>query len=164
MAAKLVSFHVPADKELLTALGEVALRHEHMNHIIKMTIKSLAGISLSEAILATTYESSGQLRDRARKLARKRLGEGKALLRLQALLANCKKLTEKRNALMHGVWAQELDGEPQIRDAYGVAGPLPTAEELNNLAKEIEDLTNLLNMERLEGFLYEALSENENVK
>lgn len=159
MKAKMITFHVPEDQELLAAFGEVALRHEHMNHILKMTIKSLADLTPAEAIAATVYESSGQLRDRIRKLAKKRLGEGKPLLKLQAMLTTCKKLTDKRNELVHGLWAQELDGDAHVRDAYGSVRPLPTVQELRELAKEIEELTNLLNFERLEGFLKLALSE-----
>ena len=159
--AKMIFFHVPEDQELLAAFGEVALRHEHMNHILKMTIKSLAGLTPAEALAATLYESSTQLRDRVRKLARKRLGEGTPLLKLQARLATCKKLTDKRNELVHGLWAQELDGNAHVRNAYGGARLLPTVQELRELAKEIKELTNQLNFERLEGFLKQALSEPE---
>lgn len=158
MTARMVSFHVPQDQELLAAFGEVALRHEHMNHILKMTIKSLAGLTPAEALAATKYEGSGQLRDRIRKIARKRLGEGTPLLKLQAILANCERLTEKRNELVHGLWAQELDGEAHVRDAHGNTRPLPTALELRKLGTEIEQLTLQLNSERLEGFLKQALS------
>lgn len=161
MATKMVRFHVPDDQELLAAFGEVALRHEHMNHILKMTIKSLAGLTPAEALAATKYEGSGQLRERIRKIARKRLGEGTPLLKLQAILTNCEKLTEKRNELVHGLWAQEIDGDAHVRDAHGNTRPLPTAQELRELAKEIEQLTNHLNYERLEGFFRQALSERE---
>lgn len=157
MSVKMISFHVPTDQSLLSAFGEVALRHEHMNHILKMTIKSLTGVTPGEAIAATMFESSAQLRDRVRKIARKRLGDGAALVRLQALLGHCKRLTERRNELVHGLWAQELDGEAHVRDAYGGTKPLPTADELLALAREMEQLTGQFNFERLEGFLKQAL-------
>ena len=157
MSAKMVTFHVPSDERLLSAFGEVALRHEHMNHILKMTIKSLTGVTPAEALAATMFESSAQLRDRVRKIARKRLGEGAALVKLQAILANCKRLTERRNELVHGLWAQDLDGDAHVRDAYGSTRPLPTVEELRALARELEQLTGQLNFERLEGFLRQAL-------
>ncbi len=41
----MITFHVPGDKELLAAFGEVALVHEHLNHILRMTIKTLAGLT-----------------------------------------------------------------------------------------------------------------------
>ena len=156
--SKLVALHIPTDRELLAAVGEVALRHEHMNYILRMTIKSLSGITATEAIAATKYESSRQLRDRVRGLARKRLGEGPALLKLQAIVASCEDLTEQRNDLIHGLWAIELDGDAHIRDAHGRARPVPTASKLYTLAAAIDALTTDLNHERLEGFLHEALS------
>lgn len=154
---KMISFHIPKDNDVLAVLGEVALRHEQMNHILKMTIKSLANLAPEVALAATKYESSRQLRDRIKKLARKRLGEGAPLLKLQAIMTNCESLTDKRNELVHGLWAKELDGNAHIRDAYGNSRPLPNAQELQMLAKDIEQLTNQLNFERLEGFLKQAL-------
>jgi len=151
-------FHVPDDQELLAAFGEVALRHEHLNHILKMTIKTLANLSPEEAVDATMYDGSRKLRDRIRRLAMQRLGEGEPLLKLQALMGKCERVTEKRNKLVHGLWAQELDGDAQVRGAGGTR-PLPSTTELRELANEIQELTNKLNSERLEGFLKTALSE-----
>lgn len=159
MPTKMISFHVPMDQELLAAVGEVAIRHEHMSHILKMTIKSIAEITPNEAIAATMYESSGQLRVRIQKLARKRFGEGAALLKIQAIMSNCKRLTDKRNELVHRLWAKELDGEAHLRDAYGSIQPLPSVNELKSLAHDIEKLTEHLNHERLEGFIHVALTE-----
>jgi hypothetical protein len=131
---RFVGLHVPANQELLAAFGEVALRHEHMSHILRMTMKSLAGITPAEALAATKYESSRQLRDRVKALARKTLGEGAALLKLQALVHTCETLTEKRNDLVHGLWAKGLDGDAHIRDALGSERPLPTLEGRSNCA------------------------------
>ncbi len=154
----MMMFHVPEDKELLAAFGEVALRHEHLNHILRMTIKTLARLTPAEALDATSYDGSRQLRNRIRKLARQRLGEGEPLLKLQALLERCKRATEKRNELVHCVWAKELDGEPQRRSPDHKWQPLPTIEELSALAEELQNLTESLNTARLDGFLSEALS------
>ena len=154
-----MTFHVPEDQQLLAALGEVTLRHEHLNHILKMTIKSIARLSITEALDATQYDSSSVLRERIRKLARQKLGEGEALLKQQALLARAKRLTEQRNELTHGIWAKELDGDPSVMGAPGKLRPLPSVDELKNLAKQIEVLTMELNIARLEGFLKIALEE-----
>ncbi|MBI2380477.1 MAG: hypothetical protein HYV16_06965 [Gammaproteobacteria bacterium] len=155
---KMIMFHVPQDQELLAAFGELALRHEHLNHILRMTIKTLARLEVGEALDATTYDGSSQLRERIRKLARQRLGEGGALLKLQALLERCKRATDKRNELVHSVWAQELDGEPARRGSQNEWQPLPTTSELGELSGEILQLTSLLNQARLKGFLAEALA------
>lgn len=156
---KMMTFHVPADKDLLAAIGKVALRHEHLNHILRMTIKTLARLEIAEALDATAYDSSAQLRERIKKLARQRLGEGEPLLKLQALLERCKRATEKRNDLIHSVWGKELDGEPARKGLGDEWLPLPTVEELNGLAEVILQITSQLNEARLEGFLHEALTQ-----
>jgi hypothetical protein len=77
-STRLASFHVPKDQALLAAFGEMALCHEHMNYIWKMTIKTLSGITLAEALKQTEYRSSRYLRERIKGLAAKALGEGAA--------------------------------------------------------------------------------------
>jgi len=158
----MIILHVPDDKELLAAFGEMALCHEHLNYILRMTIRTLAHLTPQEALDATVNEGSGQLRDRIRKLARQQLGEGQPLLKLQALIKRCQRVTEKRNELVHCVWAKELDGEAQLRIADHTSHPLPTRQELSDLSNEIRGLTNALNQARLEGFLSEALAERKN--
>jgi len=150
-------FHIPSDKDLLAAVGEVALRHEHLNHILRMTIKTLARLEVDEAMDATAYEGSAYLRDCVRRLARQRLGEGEPLLRLKALLERCRRATEKRNDLVHSVWGRELDGEPARKGSANAWGPLPTSPELHSLAEELMRLTAELNEARQVGFLQEAL-------
>lgn len=155
----MLMFHVPEDQQLLAALGEVSLRHEHLNHILKMTIKTLARLTPAEAIDATAYEGSRSLRERIKKLARERLGEGEPLLKLQALITRAGRLTDKRNDLTHGLWAKELDGDPGVLGAPGELRPLPSLNELKQLAGEIEALTKELNKARLDGFLKAAIDE-----
>lgn len=151
-------FHVPEDKELLAAYGELSLRHEHLTHILRMTIKSLADLEVTEALDATAYDGAAKLRDRIKTLARQRLGEGEPLLRLQALLERCRRATEKRNDFIHSVWGKEVDGEAFRRTNDHSWQPLPTVGELNSLGKDILVLTNQLNEARLMGFLAEALA------
>jgi len=155
---KMMMFHVPEDKDLLAAYGELSLRHEHLTHILRMTIKTLAGLEVSEALDATAYDGASRLRDRIRTLARQRLGEGEALLKLQAILERCRRASEKRNDLIHSVWGKELDGEPFRRGSDHSWQPLPTVEELRALGEEIQTLTNHLNDARLFGFLAESLA------
>lgn len=161
MSSNFITFHIPEDKELLAALGEVALRHEHLNRILIMTIKSIAGITTAEAIDATQYQSSRMLRDRIRKLAKQKLGEGEPLLKLQALITRAGRLTKKRNDLVHTIWAEELDGEPGLLGETGELHPLPSVDELYDLAEEMASLTSELNEARLSGFLMAALIEKE---
>ena len=159
--ASIMTFHIPNDTELLAAFGEVALRHEHLNHILRMTIKTLARLRPDEAFDATAFDGAAQMRERIRKLARQRLGEGEALLKLQALLERCRRASDKRNELMHGIWAKELDGEPKRRGSDQNWYPLPTAADLKVLANEIWILADKLNAARLDGFLSEALAKQQ---
>jgi hypothetical protein len=151
---------VPKDQALLAAFGKMALCHEHMNYSLKMTIKTLAAIPLADALKQTEYRGSSYLREQVKKHARKALGEGAALRKLQGLMDTCAALTEKRNNLVHSFWANELDGRARISDARGNERPLPTVAELRALAKEIENHTKHLNWERREGFLAKALQRN----
>ena len=157
-APTMMAFHIPTDEKLLAAFGTVGLVHAHLDHILRMTIKTLANLTPQEALDATAMDGSAVLRDRVRKLARSRLGEGPALLKLQALLQRCKRVTEKRNELVHSVWAREMDGDPMLRAADHSWKPLPTVDELDMLAKEIAELVMELNTARLEGFLHDALT------
>lgn len=153
----MIMFYVPPDKDLLAALAEVTLRHEHLNHILKMTIKTLAGLSPSEAMDATKYDGSRQLRETVKQLAKKKLGTCDEQLKLSAMVTRAGRLTDKRNRLTHGLWAQDLDGDPGVMGAPGELTPLPSVEELRQLAEELWVLTKELNTARLEGFLKAAL-------
>lgn len=156
--ANMMMFHVPDDKELLAAYGELTLRHEHLTHILRMTIKTLAALEATEALDATAYDGAAKLRYRIKTIARQRLGEGEALLKLQALLVRCKRATDKRNGFIHSVWGKELDGEPFRRANDHGLQPLPTVDELKSLGQDILALTEQLNKARRFGFLAEALA------
>lgn len=150
-------FYVPSDQSLLAALGEVTIRHEHLSYALKMTIKSLAGLTIEEARDATQYESARQLRDCIRKLAKRKLRVSDAQLKLSALLTRAERLTERRNHLTHGLWAQDLDGDSGVLDASRELSPTPTSQELKSLASEMSALTTEINEARIEGFLKFAL-------
>lgn len=157
-------FYVPDDKELLAALGEVTLRHEHLNHILKMTIKSIAGLTVAEALNATQYEGARQLREYIRKLARKKLGASGACLKLSALLTRAERLTNQRNRLTHGIWAKELAGDPGLMGAPGELEALPSVDQLKALASDLVVLIQEINAARLEGFLKEAIEQSGTVQ
>ena len=158
MAAKMMVFHIPEDANLLAAYGELSLRHEHLTHALRMTIKTLAGLEVTEALDATAYDGAARLRERIKTIARQRLGEGVALLKLQAILEQCKRATEKRNVHIHSVLGKELEGEPLQRSNDHSWKPIPSVEELKILSEEIRILTETLNDARLLGFLGEALA------
>ncbi len=154
----MMMFHIPEEPDVLETVGAITLRHSHLDHILRMTIKTLGDVTIQQALDATTFEGSEALRRRIRKLAKQKLGEGEALIQLQALLERCRRVTVRRNELVHNIWARELDGDPKVRNPNHTWEPVPTIDELNALSNELHSLTDELNKARLDGFLSEAIA------
>jgi hypothetical protein len=53
-----VGYHVPDDPALLAALGEISIKHGHLDHILKMMLLTFTGVRPQEAMDATAGESS----------------------------------------------------------------------------------------------------------
>jgi hypothetical protein len=105
-------------------------------------------------------ESSSALRGRIRKLAKQRLGEGTPLLKLQALLERAQRCTARRNELLHSVCGREIEETAaQLRNNDHTWKSYPNVSELNDLATELDAVTNELNEARLEGFIRRAMDE-----
>ena len=155
-----ITFHVPDDPAFLAAVARVTICHAHLDYCLRMCIKSLAGLEIEEALDATEHEGSRTLRDRIRKLARMRLGEGQSLLKLQALMKRCEELTEERNRITHGIIAIAshigIDA-PMRRGSDHSWETLPSSKQLEMLAAAITSLVIELNHARLNGWLAEAL-------
>jgi hypothetical protein len=149
--------HMPGDPAFLQAAAEVSISHAALDHALKMCVKTLAGITVEVALPALRREGSRMLRDRIRKLARMRLGEGASLLKLQAILSQCEDVTEERNRLTHGVIAVLDNGQTRMQTDTGNWEELPTASMLERLAERIVHLVAHIHHERLNGFLAMAL-------
>ena len=66
-----VGFHIPVeDRELLAALGEISLLHGHIDRVMKLLIKTFSELTIQEVMDATARESSWNLREWVKKLAR----------------------------------------------------------------------------------------------
>ena len=120
-------------------------------------VKSIAAVPQDVAMDATAGETAGRLRDQVRALGKRRLGESPEMVMLRALLTRSKRLSKRRNDLLHGLWGQELDGEPVYRAEGESFGPVPAVADLESLADELAALVNEMHWERLRGFLFEAL-------
>jgi hypothetical protein len=157
-----VVFDIPTDRELLAALGEVALRQEHLNHVLKMILRKLADLTVQEVLDATQWESSKRLRERISRIGRKRLGEGQSVLKLQALIERAKRATDKRNEYVHTVWARGYStGNPILWGAGDRRTPQPTIQELKDLAGELELITLDAIGAHIDGFLDDALRDED---
>jgi hypothetical protein len=152
-------FHVPDDPEWLKAFGRVSIVHTHLDHILRMLIKTLANVTVDVAMHATESEGSAALRDRIKKLAKQQLGEGAALLQVQDIVERCRRVTERRNSLIHTTIASDwLDAEAMLYRAGFPAAPLPKTKDLESLEDEIGKLISEINRARLKGWLAEALA------
>jgi hypothetical protein len=153
----MITLGLPQDESVLAAIGMVAARHGQLDHVLRMTVKSIAGVSPAEALDATEGDTSWQLREQVFALAKRRLGPCPAMVQLRALLTRAKDASGRRNRLLHGLWAQESDG----RDVYLADGqrqtPMLSVGDLEALADELFDVAAALNSARLKGFLYAAL-------
>ena len=156
MANKII-LDLPENLDLLAAVGKVAIRHGQLDHVLRMTVKTITRITTREALDATERQGSAALRARVRKLAKQKVGEGDALVHLDALLARAGRATRRRNELLHALWAAQLDGQGLIRGEDGKWYDHPTVSELDALVSELDAVTRDLNWARLEGFLKEAL-------
>ena len=155
----MITLQIPEDEQVLAAVGTISIRHGQLDYILRMTVKSLLGLSIHEALDATARQGSFDLRKRIRALAKQKFGESETLVKLDALLERARRATESRNEFLHSLWAYELDGKPVIRDDDHSFRPAPTINELREAATELATITTELNEARLEGFLKKALDE-----
>ena len=155
----MITFGMPKDKKLLAAMGRVAIADSQLNFILRMTIKSILGLlSVQDARDRTYRKSSSKLRKLIKREARRKLGEGEALSRLEEILTRVACTTERRNKLLHGLFAENIDtGEQLIWGADNTFRKLPPVEELRTLEDEFEALRLELDEARREGFLYKAI-------
>ena len=154
---KMIILETPDDPELLAAVGKVALRCSLIDLVMKMTIVVITGMSVNDALCAMARTSSRDLRKLVRKLAKDRLGEGRELLELDAILSQAENVIKERNSLIHSDWVHREDGNPMIQDPLTGHRPLPSVEEVEELADRIRQVYGRLNDSRLNGSLKKAL-------
>jgi hypothetical protein len=152
-----VTHSFPND-EVLAAIGKITLSHAWLDNALRMTVMDLAGVTKDEALDGTARQGSRELRERVRRLGKTRLGEGPALVKLDAILRRAERATEQRNHLLHSVWGRNLDRDGNfLREPDHSFRPAPTAKELEKLSAEILDVVYSIITARLDGFLQVAL-------
>lgn len=154
----MVSLEIPTDAELLQAAGRVALAHGQIEHTLRMTVKSLSGLSVQEALDATDTMKVYELREKIKKLFKQKSCDESAKTKLDALLNKAKRLSDKRNGLIHRPWAKDSQGQWVVKEEDHAWGQPPSIDELNQLAEDISETAVELNTARLCGFIKEALS------
>jgi hypothetical protein len=155
---RFIYFQLP-NPDYLAAVGGVSISHGHLDHMLRMTIKTLSELPLDEALLATERDSSAELRDTVKRLGRIQLGKGTApFLQLCAILEKCRQVTERRNEIVHAIVGTELDGVHVVKTRSNDWENLPPLDNVNALAIEIQRVAYELNQARRHGFLQEALA------
>lgn len=157
---KKIYLQIPENSELIAAMGEVAIRQGQLDHVLKLTVKITLSISMKEALDATEFMSSSELRRRVRRLVKQRIGEGEALVRLDAILNRAQRATKKRNDLVHKVWAKSASGRPIIKDDEHKFGKVPSVLNIKKIADELAGVATDLNTARLSGFLATAFEDS----
>jgi hypothetical protein len=156
---KNLKFQLPPG-DLLTAMGAAIARQAHLDHMLRMTTKTIRGVSVPIGLRAVPKKTSSMwLRRSVQRLAKKRLGDGAALKQLMDLLERCELATEKRNRFAHAMFAGMVDESNASlmlnNDDKWV--PLPAVAAVYALADELEALAFEVNHARLQGFLAQAL-------
>ena len=154
---------IPQDTKILAALGTIALRHGQLDNAMRMVIKDLAGVSREEALDATAYQGFRELKDRIKKISKRRIGEGEALIKLQALLERASRATDKRNAILHSVWG--FDGvDVVMRNDDHQYENAPSLDELRKIADDLQEIKSELVNARKDGFIADAIEKSSRAK
>lgn len=158
----MIVFAIPEDDSYLEALGTLAMRHAHLEHVLRMTIKTITGRNIPEALAVTARRGADQIRKLVVKEASCRLhGDANALAKLEAILLRGQELSWRRNDFVHSPCARYVDGpdrEPFLMVEEIGKVRLPSPATLLALATEIGAYTVELNEERLHGFIAVGLA------
>lgn len=158
--ATTITFAYP-DKDTAAALGYLVVTQSQLDYILKMTFKSLKGISIQEALQHTDKKTGEKLRKEILALAKEKLIEGEALELLMGLIDRAWQAAVKRNTFVHNVWGRLNhfeDGLMLQTDDYNWRRA-PFADEIRDLTHEISNILVTLNEARF-GVIAEALTAN----
>jgi hypothetical protein len=148
-----VDLSLPEDPGLLEAAGRVALAHGQLELMLRMTIKTLAGLTVEEVLDATPRSKNWELRRDIVSLFNKKTKDTSLRLRLRAIMGKCESLSSERNRLLHNTWALAPDGSVVTKGPNHAWGQAATPKDLCKLAAQTSDVVATLNRERLEGFI-----------
>ncbi|WP_394201957.1 hypothetical protein [Shewanella waksmanii] len=159
MAFKMMEPYVPQDQQLLANLGELILRAEHLNYMKTMLLKTLHEVSPKEAMEMSRKKGAAQLRKEVKKSSRE-LQCQQAITKINSFMERAETLTNERNQLTHGVWAQVEGSQPSIQVKDQGSQPIPSVAELRRISDAIDSLYKEINHERLHGCIKQAMENN----
>jgi hypothetical protein len=163
----LIRLSLPEDKALLEAAGRAALAHAHLEHVLRLTIKTLSGMRQRDTLITMNKVSVHNVREVIQHLfAEKVQNKGWKLQRakdakaiLAKMLDKAAKASGRRNKCIHRPWAKDQNGQLYSKnDAHQWSSP-PTAADLKKLANDILEVASEFSEARLEGIIFQISEE-----
>jgi hypothetical protein len=137
-------FYVP-DDGILRELGRLQVRHSHLDHMLRLAIKRMLGISIDDpGYWSETRGMAAGLRARARELIAERYSDDDDMAgTLNQVLDDAEVATTQRNRLLHSVWMTAAGGGPVLHDRDNtlkmhVGFQLPTVGEVARVSERVE--------------------------
>ena len=149
---------LPQHPGLLEALGRLAVAHTHLELILRYTVKTISGVSVRDALDATSGARISDVRRRIKKLFVQKKSPESEVVKLDALLNRARLLSEARNDFLHSAWSQTEAGEAvrkREEDHQWVLAP--SKEDVDTVTVKIMELAGEINNARLHGFIYEIV-------
>jgi hypothetical protein len=144
-------FYIP-DDDILRELGRLQVRHSHLDHMLRLAIKRMLGISINHSgYWNETSGMAGALQKRVRKLIDERYAHDDDMSgTLNKVLDDAEGATKLRNRLLHSVWMKASEGEPVLHDRdktlkMHVGFQLPTVEQIASVCERVERIQRVLN-------------------
>lgn len=144
---------IPRQPGLIEALGRLAVAHTHLELILRYAVKTLAGLSVNDALDATNRNPTSEVRNKIKKLFREKKPFPSEETQLEALLGAAQRLSEKRNAFLHSAWSETEAGEAIQKQENHQWGRAPSQAEVDQVTSEILELAKKINDARLTGFI-----------
>lgn len=156
--ARHVLFNIPTDPSVLIAVGKVAIRHAHLEQVVRLARRSVTNETVEEALQFTNTSFSDVVK-KLRKAAGSAAAEKTPSVRFLALIEAAVAASDERNRLMHGLWGEELDGDFVFSTRGQTFNAPPTAATIETLAVKIEQLVRDIIDERFLNVLSNQISD-----
>lgn len=161
-----IKLGIPDNKELLEALGRLAIAHSNLEMIQIMCIKTLEQLRPHKALSKHRKKRASNIREEIGKLISSlaKDSERSHVKRINELLLDARCHSNRRNSLIHRFFGVTADGTWWTSGDESHWEDLPSIEVINDLVSSIQKTTNELNAERFgKGFIAE-LSQRSNGK
>lgn len=155
--SSMIKMDLVQDPEILQSAGAVSIAHGQLEHILKMTVKTLSGLTVDEALTATSKMKAWEVRKCIKKLFYDKTTDETMRLKIRVLLNKAEDVSEERNQLIHRPWGIDEHGNIIVKFPDHVWGDPPTPEMLQALAIRINGVAIEFNTARLDGFIEEVV-------